>query len=315
MKKSLLIIVFMAITTTIVAQNRQFVKIEKSDGSFIEYPTTEIKNITFDELTLKRTDLWLDFTLLFGYSKETVKTIMEDCGYSYAMSDNSYSIDGSDYYYVPKDKYIQMVAFVQNPHKVVSEIWVYYTSSNVLETVYTTLQKEYKEAETEEGYVFYNDEKNLKVTLNVQFGAVVYTNLGMEQHVKMEQLVTDSKLGEDYWEGLNKTEAQIIEKFGTPDATGDNSIYYSESSQYISFCMFSIDAETKLCKKIILLTKEDVIPSDIVNYLNSLYTVYEKGTKEDGSRYAWINARSISESTMAIIYYPIEGNVVYMASE
>ena len=305
MKKLLLITVFMAIVTTMMAQNRQFVKIEKSDGSFIEYPTTEIKNITFEDLTLNKYDLWLDFTPLFGYSKETVKSVMNDFGYTFLMSDNSYSIDGVDYYSVLAEKYVQYVGFVQNPHHVVSEIWVYYTGSDVLETIYSTLQKEFKEAKDEDGLVFYNDERTLKVTLNVKLGAVVYTNLMMEQHV------SDSKPWIDYWEGLNMTEAQITEKFGTPYTTSENSLYYFANSQYINICMFNIDADTKLCTRIYMIVKEGVEPADVVNYLNSQYTVYEKGTMEDGSQYAWINASSSSEATMGILYNVTDGYFIY----
>lgn len=51
----------------------------------------------------------------------------------------------------------------------------------------------------------------------------------------------------------------------------------------------------------------------IINHLNSKYTAFESGNASDGSKYAWINGKTLSESTLGIIYYPGDRMVSYQA--
>lgn len=129
-------------------------------------------------------NLWIDFTKIFGYDKNTVKSTMEGYGCSFSFSDNSYSANGSDYYYIENNDYADIVGFVFNTDNQVSQFWVYYKPSKVTD-IYNYLTREYIAAEnesTEYVYVFYNDNKDLKVVLDQINGAVVYTKLDMKQH-------------------------------------------------------------------------------------------------------------------------------------
>lgn len=129
-------------------------------------------------------DLWIDFTSLFGSEKNTIKSALEDYGYSYIFTDETYSANGSDYYYIENNDYTDMVGFVFNTDNQVSQYWIYYKPSKVND-VYNYLSKKYNTAEnenTEYVYVFYNDNRNLKVVLDLMNGAVVYTKLDMKQH-------------------------------------------------------------------------------------------------------------------------------------
>lgn len=129
-------------------------------------------------------NLWIDFTNIFGSDKNTVRSTMEGYGCSFSFSDNSYSTNGSDYYYIENNDYADIVGFVFNTDNQVSQFWVYYKPSKVTD-VYNYLTREYIAAEnesTEYVYVFYNDSKDLKVVLDQINGAVVYTKLDMKQH-------------------------------------------------------------------------------------------------------------------------------------
>ena len=84
-------------------------------------------------------ELWHDFTKLFGSSKSDVKTVMGNYGYSFLMSDNSYSVDGSDYYSVTDNGYLTMAGFVFNPDKQVSEFWLYLNSKSNPNEIYNYL--------------------------------------------------------------------------------------------------------------------------------------------------------------------------------
>ncbi len=130
-------------------------------------------------------DLWNDFTVLFGSDANAVNSAMKGYGGSYSFTDNSYSANGSDYYYLENNNYADIVGFVFNPDDQVSQYWVYYKPAKVSD-VANFLSQKYKVAESENtGYenVFYNDNKDLKVVLDQLNGAVIYTKLDMKQHV------------------------------------------------------------------------------------------------------------------------------------
>lgn len=130
-------------------------------------------------------NLWADFTTVFGSDKNTVKSTLESLGCSYSFSDNSYSANGSDYYYIEKNNdYADLVGFVFNTDNQVSQCWVYFKPAKVND-VYSYLTKKYTAAESESTdyeYVFYNDNRDLKIVLDLMNGAVIYTKLDMKQH-------------------------------------------------------------------------------------------------------------------------------------
>lgn len=128
--------------------------------------------------------LWPDYTLLFGLDDQSVYTQMKNLGGSYSFSDDSYSVNGSDYYYISNNDYADIIGFVFNTESKVSSFWVYYKPAKV-DTVKEYLAKQYEAANSESTsnlFVFYNSKKDLKVVLDKLNGAVVYTNLNMKQH-------------------------------------------------------------------------------------------------------------------------------------
>lgn len=129
-------------------------------------------------------NLWIDFTILFGSDNNAVRSAMEGYGCSFIFTDNSYSANGSDYYNIVNNDYADTIGFVFNIDNQVSQFWVYYKFSKVTD-VYSYLAQKYTVAEnenTEYVYVFYNDNRDLKVALDLFNGAVIYTKLDMRQH-------------------------------------------------------------------------------------------------------------------------------------
>ena len=129
-------------------------------------------------------NLWADFTSLFGADANTVNSTVKGLGCSYSFSDYTYSVNGSDYYYIENNNYADIVGFVFNTDNQVSQYWVYFKPAKVNDA-YNYLAKKYTAAtseSTEYTYVFYNDNKNLKVVLDLMNGAVIYTKLDMKQH-------------------------------------------------------------------------------------------------------------------------------------
>ena len=245
---------------------------------------------------------------MFGSDKNQVKSAMDGYGYSFLMSDFNYSKDGSDYYYITGNAYAQMVGFVFNPDKQVSEFWVYMNTKSDANDVYGYLCKKYTEYESESSQyevVFYNDDKSMKVTFDLMNAAVIYTKLTMKQHEANNDILGN------YYEGLGMTHDQIISQYGNPYLDESNMMYYLVGSDYVNLAVFYMNTETNKCKSVAVSINENVATSTIVDFLNSKYTVFANGTASDGSQYAWTNGPSVAESTLGIVYYPKDRLVVY----
>lgn len=255
-------------------------------------------------------ELWKDFVPLFGANQAAVKKAMGEYGYKLLMSDASYSKDGSDYYTVSGNKYITMVGFVFNPDKQVSEFWLYMDTTSDANEVYKYLLAKYKEEKTESSktsLVFYNDNKTMKVVFDLKYGTLTYTKLSMKQHEtpKKEMLGT-------YYEALGMSHDQIVSKYGAPYQEDGTSMYYVVGSENVSLVSFVLDSNTGRCKNTVLLLTEQTTLSTVVDYFNSKYNKFDKGTAADGSQYAWVNKSTFAASTMGITYFPKDRMVIYV---
>ena len=255
-------------------------------------------------------ELWEDFVPLFGTNQAAVKKAMGEYGYKFLKSDASYSKDGSDYYTISGNKYITMVGFVFNPDKQVSEFWLYMDTTSDANEVYKYLLAKYKEEKTESSktsLVFYNDDKTMKVVFDLKNGTLTYTKLSMKQHEtpKKEMLGT-------YYEALGMSHDQIVSKYGAPYQEDGTSMYYVVGSENVSIVSYTLDSNTGKCKNTILLLTEQTTLSTVVDYFNSKYYKFDKGTAADGSQYAWVNKANLAEVTMGIMYYPKDRMVIYV---
>lgn len=255
-------------------------------------------------------ELWKDFVPLFGANQAAVKKAMGEYGYNFLQSDASYSKDGSDYYSVSGNKYINMVGFVFNPDKQVSEFWLYMDTTSDAKDVYKYLSAKYKEEKTESSEnskVFYNDDKTMKVVFDLRNATLTYTKRSMKQHEAPKK----GMLG-TYYEALGMSHDQILSKYGAPYQEDGTSMYYVVDSENVKIVSFMLDSNTGKCKNTVLLLTEKTMPSTVVDYLNSKYYKFEKATAADGSQYAWVDKASVAESTMGIIYSPKDRMVIYM---
>ena len=255
-------------------------------------------------------ELWEDFVPLFGANQTAVKKAMGEYGYKLLKSDASYSKDGSDYYTVSGNKYITMVGFVFNPDKQVSEFWLYMDTTSDANEVYKYLLAKYKEEKTESSktsLVFYNDDKTMKVVFDLKNATLIYTKLSMKQHEtpKKEMLGT-------YYEALYMNHDQIVSQYGAPYQEDGTSMYYVVGSENVSLVSFVLDSNTGRCKNAMLLLTEQTTLSTVVDYFNSKYYKFDKGTAADGSQYAWVNKSTFAASTMGITYLPKDRMVIYV---
>lgn len=256
-------------------------------------------------------DLWKDFTPLFGQNPDAIKNEMANNGFTYLMSDNSYSLDGSDYYATPVDDVATMVGFVFNKDKKMCEYWIYLNTKGDASTVYGFLDNKYKlsQSETNENsglYVFYTSDNSIRITFSLE-GYVKYENLGMDGPTK------PSGLWPNYATDLGKTHDEIVNIYGSPVMDDESGIWYILANEYVNYLIFRADTTTGKMKYISLILNDAVETKTVTDYLGSLYTVYANGTAPDGSQYAWTNGPSMAESTFGIVYFPDDKHVLYQS--
>lgn len=252
-------------------------------------------------------DLWEDFTGLFGKDKKAIEEAMAKSGNSYLMTDFGYSDNGSYYYSISGSEYADMVGFVMNPDDVVSEYWVYMNVNKSAQDAFDYLRSKYNiedSEETEYTFTFYNSDKSLRVVFDLMNGATIYTDLTKKQHTH-----TTGMFG-NFHKALGLNHDEIISQLGNPFQEQDNVMYYI-GNEYISIAGLSLDKQTQICNSIIMMLNEGVSQKTILDYCNSQFTVFEKGTLADGSQYAWTDGPSMAESKYGIIYVPEKEYVSY----
>lgn len=252
-------------------------------------------------------DFWPDFAPMFGKNSSQVKTAMKDYGCSYLMTDKSYSMNGSDYYSVSGNPYVQMYAFVFNPDNQMSEYWVYVDYSTDPNEIYRDyLLKRFKEDKSEASstkVVFYNEDKTLRVVFDLTYPALIYTDLTKKPIEK------DTRIWPDYNDYFGFTKDKIKAEFGNPILEYDDYYAYVVGSENVKFLYFYFRDGSTTCNAVTLYLNDGISNKTVVDYFNGRYNIYEKGT--DSSQYAWIDGTTTANSSVGILYIPASNVVSY----
>lgn len=255
--------------------------------------------------------LWPNLTSTFGMSKTEVGDKMRNRGYVYLQSFDSYSFNGSEGYMITGSDYSTAVEFAFNPDNVVSEYWMYLSPSVDQAEVLKYLRNKYIEA-TEEyvetyGFIFYNEQKTLKLVFKVYQNAVVFTDL--------TKTPVDLVILRDYWKGIGMTKSKLISTFGEPYLERDNDkgnrqCFYAVVNDYISSVTFNFNKNGVV--NLINIFLRDEVNADVVKaYLNRLYVFQEEEASDNGPKLKWINAANEEEADMRISFYSDYGVVAY----
>lgn len=112
---------------------------------------------------------------------------------------------------------------------------------------------------------------------------------------------------------IGSTRDFIYTSFGdTPYLDDDQMIIYLGENQYISNIGITFDETTSRVKAInILMNMNDKMTSLVTEYLNSNYTVYEKGTTSTNK--AYINNENFSDATVGIVWDISQKMLSYVA--
>lgn len=253
---------------------------------------------------------WPDYTGNFGRNQSELSEAMKKIGYTFLQSMYSYASDGSDAYNTTGSSYVWAVEFVYNPDKVVSQYWIYLSSSLDQLAVLDYLDRRFVFATDEyvEGYgfVYYNKDKTQKVVYDSYNNAVIYTDLTMK--------AVDILLLRDYWKGLGMTKKEIRSTWGAPyteDASGN--MAYVAMTEYVAYTIFfPYEGIGKIhLVNVYLRDRWKTEPEIIKAYLNKLYTFAEETTSENGPLLRWYDAKTENEATMRISFYPDYGVIAY----
>ena len=258
-----------------------------------------------------KTSMFPQLSSVFGMWPVEVATEMREKGFTYLRStDEVYSFNGTDTYLVAGFENIKEVEFVYNSDNVVSQYWLYVSEATDQLEIYHYLNENYFEAKEEEvsgyGFIYYNQEKTLKVHYKLWENAVVFTNL--------TQKAFDQVILRNFWKGLGMTRNELIATFGTPDRDREDdggNVRYVGLYDYIINCDFIFDSTLGIYRQVQIYLREGVAQEVVKGYLNRLYTFYETAFADGAEVLRWVNSSNPADVNMRISYYPDYGVVVY----
>lgn len=252
-----------------------------------------------------------DFTPMFGKSKTDVREIMDNSNFPFMFSDASFSANGSDYFQSPAsgiDKNLSIVAYVYDASDSVAEVWAYKTASasyttfkNYLKNIYNYSSSESTSSKT----VYYNNEKTIRITVDPSCEAVIFTDLTRSIPVPIT-------IDWTYEDALYAKRESVKRVYGNPYEEDGNMLYYASPAKGIKILAFQMSNNVDKCRAISLILDETFGSNDIVKFFGSKFTIFGNGTAADGSQYAWINASSVNDATVGIIYTPGDNMVQYL---
>ena len=287
------------------------IKAEGEKGiTYIKIKTTEVdvwvKVVVGDNCS----DMWFDYVGLIGLDYANMRKKLSGLGEPYSGEDG-YSFG---FIHVIHDVVDYTQVFLCPEEGVVTEVQLLMKEAVPEVEILTYMNSHYYKMGENGSYIFYSSVKDAEASKAI----IAYNKL--TKRVIFEETqhflhYPHVDLG-NYYECLGMTYNQILSQYGKPYEENWNGekqyLYYYVGTDYVNLAVFYIDAATNRCAASVVSINENVASSTIIDYLNSKYTVFAKGTYEDGSQYAWTNGPSLSESTMGITYVPANRLVTWV---
>ena len=245
-------------------------------------------------------NLWPDFTGIFGTDKNGVKKAAEDLKMTFSFDSKSYSPYGSDYYTDEYGEYMNLYGFVYNKSGQMFEYWAY-MFENIDKLVIANAIGEkynYDENETKQGLlVWYNNDKTVRVKLDVANNAVIYTDLTLEGLPKWP----------DYTSAFGMTLDELVATYGEL-YYGILPMYYIVND-YVEYVYFNVDDNTGKTTAYQLKLNAGFNTQEIHEYLSSEYTFYK--ANETNTQFAYCDEPTRDVSNLQIIFNSEKGTITY----
>ena len=245
-------------------------------------------------------NLWPNFTGIFGTDKASVQKAAEDLKMTFSFDSKSYSPYGSDYYTDPYGEYMNIYGFVFNKAGQMFEYWAYMFDDTDILFIATAIGENYvyDENETKSGLlVWYNEERTIRVKLDVANNAVIYTDLTLEGLPKWP----------DYTSAFGMTLDELVATYG--DLYYGILPMYFIVNDYVEYVYFNVDDNTGKTTAYMLNLNAGFNAQEIHEYLSSEYTHF--GTNEENSMYAYCDGPTRDESKLQIVFNYARGTITY----
>ena len=219
---------------------------------------------------------------------------------TFSFDSKSYSPYGSDYYTDEYGEYMNLYGFVYNKSGQMFEYWAY-MFENIDKLVIANAIGEkynYDENETKQGLlVWYNNDKTVRVKLDVANNAVIYTDLTLEGLPKWP----------DYTSAFGMTLDELVATYGEL-YYGILPMYYIVND-YVEYVYFNVDDNTGKTTAYQLKLNAGFNTQEIHEYLSSEYTFYK--ANETNTQFAYCDEPTRDVSNLQIIFNSEKGTITY----
>lgn len=270
----------------------------ESSIAMIEY-NQESRTIIINDINAYY-NLWPDFTAFLGTDKAGIRNAAEGLKMEYSFSSNSYSPYGSDYYTDDYGDYINMYGFVFNKTEEMFEYWAYMAEGTDYVLIASAIGETYiyNQEETKQGLlVWYNEDKTIRVKLDVANSAVIYTDLTLEGLPKWP----------DYTSAFGMSLDEIVGAYGEL-YLGVLPMYFI-GNNYVASVYFIIDDTTGKTTAYQLSLNKGFSIEDVDEYLSSLYVRYK--VNDAKTMYAYQDGETRESSKLQVVFNSENGTITY----
>lgn len=265
--------------------------------TYIKAVTSE-GNALIEVKVIDPDNLFPDFSSALNMTTTEAERMWGKCNKDYSNV-NRYLIKGNDYaktalLYFNENNQIDTVCIELKDQ-------IYYTKDDI----HKFLSSKYDYQEQTYGMYMYFDLSQPDILPMVIYYDPEYNEI---YYIK----ITSNDLWPDYSEEFGKTMAQIKSKYGSAWFDGDNYSYFWVENDYINYVGFTVDKTSKKCYAASAFLKSSCNWNEALNYLDQKYYLYEAGCNTEEKYYAFINAPTLSKSTIAISFDGKIGCITYV---
>lgn len=248
----------------------------------------------------------LSFNNIFGVSKSYIKSMpyfndkdvifekSDSIKYS-IVNDTDYDIEDVTFYFLGKGH-------------LMSSYGIHYRSGIDYKDVQKALNVNYiPNGETQiQGYKCYQ-----YVDSRYSKAVFLYPELRLIEYYDLTQSLISDTPWPDLSKYFNMTAAQLKENLGQPHSESEKQLIYFVNDNYLSFVGFSLDSETGFVNAVVSTIKGDADIDEMHESLKQKYYVYEKGTIEAKSYYAFLDEKTLDTSSLGITLDKVKRTIGY----
>lgn len=127
--------------------------------------------------------------------------------------------------------------------------------------------------------------------------------------IEYQKIILDD-LWEDYTLNFGKSSADLIKIYGAPVYQTTTNLFFTPENDYVENVVFSLTDDKVYAASIIL--RADCDWQEALNFLNRKYYYFEEGSDASNNSFAFMNKKTLTESSIGIIFDGKEGIITYV---